>query len=77
VKVRPNGAILQIQLAIINNVPWAAETPGRGERGQDAVAAVELHAFDHVELGFGGLSLLDRDDALLAWRLRTPLHSAL
>src|SRR3712207_6466346 len=32
-------------------------------RGQ--VAAVELHALDHVELGLGGLGLLDGDDALV------------
>ena len=30
------------------------------------VAAVELHAFDDVELGLGGLGLFDRDDALIA-----------
>ena len=30
------------------------------------IAAVELHALDDVELGLGGLGLLDRDDALVA-----------
>ncbi len=30
------------------------------------IAAVELHALDHVELGLGGLGLLDRDHALVA-----------
>ena len=33
-------------------------------RGQ--VAAIELHALDDIELGVGGLGLLDRDDALVA-----------
>src|SRR5947199_3202362 len=35
------------------------------EVGRD-VAAVELHAFDHLKLGLQGLRLLDRDDALVA-----------
>src|SRR6266436_5958092 len=35
------------------------------EVGRD-VAAVELHALDHVELGLQRLRLLDRDDALVA-----------
>ena len=30
------------------------------------VAAVELHAFDDVEFGLGGLGFLDRDDAFVA-----------
>jgi hypothetical protein len=76
VKVSPNGAFSLVQLAIINNVPWAAETPGRGDKRLGAVASVELYAFEHVELGLGGLGLLDRDDALLAWRLRNPRYTA-
>ena len=35
------------------------------EVGRD-IAAVELHALDHVELGLQALGLLDRDDALVA-----------
>src|SRR5690606_14166371 len=30
------------------------------------IAAVELHALDHVELGLGGLGFLDGDDTLIA-----------
>src|ERR1700693_1876405 len=35
------------------------------EVGRD-IAAVELHAFDHLELGLQRLRLFDRDDALVA-----------
>jgi hypothetical protein len=30
------------------------------------IAAVELHALDHLKLSGGGLRFLDRDDALVA-----------
>ena len=37
-----------------------------GDEVRREIAAVELHALDDVELGLGGLGLLDRDDALVA-----------
>jgi hypothetical protein len=39
---------------------------GVGDEVRREIAAVELHALDDVELGLGGLGLLDRDDALVA-----------
>ena len=39
---------------------------GVGDEIGREVAAVELHAFDDVQLGLGGLGLFDRDDALIA-----------
>ncbi len=39
---------------------WVGDEVGR------QVAAIELHAFDDVELGFHGLRLFDGDDAVLA-----------
>ena len=39
---------------------------GIGDEVGGEIAAVELHAFDDLELGLGGLGLLDRDDALVA-----------
>ena len=39
---------------------------GVGDEVGREVAAVELHALDHVEFGLGGLGLLDRDHALVA-----------
>ena len=39
---------------------------GIGDEIGGEIAAVELHAFDDVELGLGGLGLLDGDDALVA-----------
>ena len=39
---------------------------GRGDEVGRQKAAIELHAFDHVERGVGGLRFLDRDDALAA-----------
>ncbi len=39
---------------------------GVGNEVRREIAAVELHAFDDVELGFEALGLLDRDDALIA-----------
>ena len=39
---------------------------GVGDEVRRDVAAVELHAFDDVELGLEALGLLDRDDALVA-----------
>ena len=39
---------------------------GVGDEVGREVAAVELHAFDDVELGLGGLGFLDRDDAFVA-----------
>ena len=39
---------------------------GVGDEVRREVAAVELHAFDDVELGLGGLGFLDGDDALVA-----------
>ena len=39
---------------------------GVGDEVGREVAAVELHALDDVELGLGGLGLLDRDHAFLA-----------
>src|SRR6266436_5056405 len=43
-----------------------AHLVGIGDEIRRDVAAVELHAFDHVELGLQRLRLLDRDDALVA-----------
>ena len=37
-----------------------------GDEVRGQVAAIELHALDDVELGLGGLRLLDRDHALVA-----------
>ena len=39
---------------------------GVGDEIRREVASVELHPFDDVELGLGGLGLLDRDHALVA-----------
>ncbi len=39
---------------------------GIGDEVGREVAAVELHALDHVQLGGHGLGLFDRDDAVLA-----------
>src|SRR6202022_2708960 len=39
---------------------------GIGHEVGREVAAVELHAFNHVQLGLEGLGLLDGDDAILA-----------
>ena len=39
---------------------------GVGDEVGREIAAVELHALDDVELGLGGLGLLDRDHALVA-----------
>ncbi len=39
---------------------------GVGDEVGREVAAVELHAFDDVEFGLGGLGFLDGDDALVA-----------
>src|ERR1043165_8587945 len=39
---------------------------GVGDEVRAEVAAVELHALDHVQLGLHRLRLLDRDDAVLA-----------
>ena len=39
---------------------------GVGDEVRRDVAAVELHAFDHFELGLQGLRFLDSDDALVA-----------
>src|SRR5262245_55758174 len=39
---------------------------GVGDEVRGQIAAVELHALDHVELRLEALGLLDRDDALLA-----------
>ena len=39
---------------------------GVGDEVGGDVAAVELHALDHVELGLQALGLFDRDDALVA-----------
>ena len=43
---------------------------GVGDEVRREIAAVELHAFDDVELGFEALGLLNRDNALVA----DPLH---
>ena len=43
-----------------------AHLVGVGDEIRAEIAAVELHAFDDLELGLGGLGLLDRDDALIA-----------
>jgi hypothetical protein len=37
-----------------------------GDEIRAEIAAIELHAFDHLEFGLGGLGLLDGDDALVA-----------
>ena len=42
---------------------------GVGDEVRRDIAAVELHALDHVELGLDALGLLDRDDALVAYLL--------
>ena len=39
---------------------------GIGDEVGREIAAIELHALDDVELGLGGLGLLDRDHALIA-----------
>ena len=39
---------------------------GVGDEVGRQVAAIELHAFDDIEFGFGGLRLLDGDHALIA-----------
>ena len=39
---------------------------GVGDEVGREIAAVELHAFDDVELGLEALGFLDRDDALVA-----------
>ncbi len=39
---------------------------GVGDEIRRDIAAVELHALDHIELGLQALGLLDRDDALVA-----------
>src|SRR3712207_9556841 len=39
---------------------------GVGDEVRREVAAVELHAFHDIELGLGGLGLLDGDHALVA-----------
>ena len=39
---------------------------GVGDEIGGEIAAVELHAFDDVEFGLGGLGLFDRDDAFVA-----------
>ena len=39
---------------------------GVGDEVRAEIAAVELHAFDDLELGLGGLGFLDGDDALVA-----------
>jgi hypothetical protein len=39
---------------------------GVGDEIGREIAAVELHPLDDIELCFGGLGLLDRDDALIA-----------
>jgi hypothetical protein len=39
---------------------------GVGDEVGREVAAVELHAFDDVEFGLGGLGFFDRDDAFVA-----------
>ena len=39
---------------------------GVGDEVGREIAAVELHALDHVELGLEALGLLDRDHALVA-----------
>ena len=44
-----------------------------GDEVRRQIAAVELHALDHVELGLQALRLLDRDHALVA----DPLHRLL
>ena len=39
---------------------------GIGDEVRRQVAAIELHAFDDFEFGFGGLGFFDRDDAFIA-----------
>ena len=39
---------------------------GVGDEIGREIAAVELHALDHVELGHGGFGFFDRDHAFLA-----------
>ena len=39
---------------------------GVGDEMRRQIAAVELHPFDDVEFGFGGLRLLNRDHPLVA-----------
>jgi len=41
-------------------------TLGIGDHVWRQVAAVELHALDHIQLGFHGLGFFDGDDAVLA-----------
>ena len=43
---------------------------GVGDEIGREIAAIELHALDHLELGLEALALLDRDDAFVA----DPLH---
>ena len=49
---------------------------GVGDEVGGEISAVELHAFDHVDVGFQALAFLDGDDAVLADALEGVGHDA-